>query len=133
MQSLGPPHDAAWRPSTASYEEALAQPEPLDPNDARTQLTDLQLTNPMRDAVSRCKPPTRAKVVVKVVVQTGHAIGVTVHVRFDKPKGAKRRPSRFAAKREAKAAAKIAACVDRRVRALVWPPSQRRDSFTSTY
>ncbi len=34
---------------------------------------------------------------------------------------------------EAKLAPKLAACADKAVRALTWPPSQRRDSFTSVF
>ena len=37
------------------------------------------------------------------------------------------------AKAEAKASAKIITCVDRAVRAVVWPPSSRRDSFATDF
>jgi hypothetical protein len=134
VQNTGPSHDAEQRPpSTASYDEALASPESLDPNDGRAHLTDLQLANPMRQTTAKCKVSRNAKVVIKVAVQMGRAIGVTVVATFEKPKGPPRRQTPAAARMEAKAAAKIVACVDREVRALTWPPSPRRDSFTTVY
>jgi len=57
---------------------------------------------------------------------------VTVAVTFERPKGA-RPPSKAAARAEARSAARASACVDRAVRALSWPPSPRRDSFTTVY
>src|SRR5688572_5444623 len=39
-------------PSTASYEEALSVPEPLDVKDDRAHLTDAQLTAPMRGVLT---------------------------------------------------------------------------------
>lgn len=117
-------------PSTASYEQALSTPEPLNVNDDRMHLTDGQLTGPVRGVLSGCGVPARARITIKTVVQNGRAIGVTVTVRFDKPKSAKP-PSKAAAKKEAKAATKLVACVDRAVRQIVWVPSRRRDSFTT--
>ena len=116
--------------STKSYEEALSTPEKLDVHDERVHLTDAQLTGPMRGVLTGCRVPSNGKVTVKTAVQNGRAIGVTVSVRFERPKALKR-PSRAAAKAEAKMTTKIIACVDRAVRAVVWPPSRRRDSFTS--
>lgn len=117
-------------PSTKSYEEALAIPESLDVHDERIHLTDAQLTGPMRGVLTGCRVGSNARVTIKTAVQYGRAIGVTVNVRFERPKSAKP-PSRAAAKYEAKVTAKIIACADRAVRAVVWPPSSRRDSFTT--
>jgi hypothetical protein len=126
--------DAAERarpPSTASYDEALATPEALDVHDERAHLTDVQLSNPMRGVLSGCRVPSNARVTIKTAVQNGRAIGVTVSVRFERPKSAKRPPSSAVLKAQAKAAAKIGKCADRAVRVVVWPPSSRRDSFTT--
>ena len=116
-------------PSTASYAEAMSTPEELDVHDDHAHLSDGQLTGPMRGVANGCRLPSNAKVTIKTAVQYGRAIGVTVDVRLTKPKSARRR-SKAAARAEAKAIAKIAACIDRNVRAVVWPPSGRRDWFT---
>ena len=115
-------------PSTASYEEAMSKPESLDVNDDHLHLSDIQLTNPMRGVANGCRLPSKVKVTIKTAVQLGRAIGVTVDARFIKPKS--RKPSKPPTRAEAKALAKISACIDRNVRAVVWPPSRRRDSFT---
>lgn len=131
-------------PSTATYEQATATPERLDVDDARPHLTDDQLRGPMRGVITGCGLPPNAKVTIHTAVQNGRAIGVTVDVRFEPrrtpPTPPTKRPSRAAAQRakaaaerEAKAKKKIATCVDQRVRALVWPPSSRRDSFTTEF
>ena len=138
-------------PSTASYEQAMSTPEKLDTKDGRTHLTDEQLRAPMRGVLSGCAIPRNAKITIRTAVQDGRAIGVSVDVSIEPPRKpatasatAKRRLSRAAAKRaaaaaerEAKAKAKrkkkIAACIDRAVRAVVWPPSSRRDSFTTEF
>lgn len=135
-EDAGTSQGAAQRPpprSTATYEQALAEPESLDAHDGRAHLTNVQLTTPMRDVSGKCSLPRRAKVVIKVAVQNGRAIGVSVLVAFEKPKAPARPPTRAAEKREAKASVKIAECVDRAVRALTWPPSPRRDSFTTEF
>ena len=123
-------------PSVGSYDQALSNPEALDVHDERVHLTDAQLTGPMRGVVAGCRVPSNAKVTIKTAVQNGRAIGVTVSVRFERPKSAKP-PSwsvaRAVAKFEAKTTAKIVACADRAVRAVVWPPSRRRDSFTTEF
>lgn len=126
-------------PSTKSYDQALSTPERLDVNDDRVHLTDAQLTGPIRGVLTGCRVPSNARVTVKTAVQGGRAIGVTVIVRFEHPPPAKR-PSRAAArmaaataKAEAKVSAKIVTCVDRAVRAVVWPPSSRRDSFATDF
>jgi hypothetical protein len=129
-------------PSTATYEQAIATPERLDVNDGRPHLDDDQLRAPMRGVITACAMPRNAKVTIKTAVQNGRAIGVTVEVRFDHPPppGPAKRPSRAAAQRaaalakqEAKAKKKIGGCIDHAVRMLVWPPSGRRDSFTTEF
>ena len=117
-------------PSKGSFEDATATPEALDVHDERVHLTDGQLTGPMRSVFNTCRVSSNAKVTIKTAVQHGRAIGVTVNVRFQRPKSAKP-PSRAALKYEAKVSAKIITCVDRAVRALTWPPSSRRDTFTT--
>jgi hypothetical protein len=119
-------------PSTQGYEEALSTPERLDVNDARVQLTDAQLTGPMLGVLSKCRVPSNARVTIRTAVQNGRAIGVTVNVRFERRNPSKPL-SRAAARAEAKVTAKIVACADRAVRAVVWPPSHRRDSFTTDF
>lgn len=129
-------------PSTGSYEDALSTPERLDVNDDRVHLTDAQLSGPMRGVATGCRVPSNARITIKTAVQNGRAIGVTVIVRLERPKPAGAKPARppsraaaraaaRAAKAEAKLIASITACVDRNVRAVVWPPSRRRDSFTT--
>lgn len=125
--------ERALPPSTKSYDEALSTPESLDVHDERVHLTDAQLTGPIRGVLNGCRAPSNARVTVKTAVQSGRAIGVTVNVRFERPKSAKRPPSRTQLKAEAKLTTKIVACVDRAVRAVVWPPSSRRDSFTTDF
>jgi hypothetical protein len=120
-------------PSTKSYDDALSTPESLDVHDERVHLTDAQLTGPIRGVLTGCRVPSNARVTVKTAVQSGRAIGVTVSVRFERPKSAKKPPSRALLKAEAKLTTKIVACVDRAVRAVVWPPSSRRDSFTTDF
>jgi len=138
VTGLDAPERAA-PPSTRSYDEALSTPERLDVNDDRVHLTDAQLTGPIRGVLTGCRVSSNARVTVKTAVKGGRAIGVTVIVRFEHPSPPKR-PSRAAArgaaltaKAEAKASAKIITCVDRAVRAVVWPPSSRRDSFATDF
>lgn len=121
--------------STATYESAMSTPENLDVHDDRAHLTDGQLMGPMRGVMSRCGRvvPSNARVTVKTAVQNGRAIGVTVLVRFERSGSAKRPPSRAALRKESKLSAKIVSCVDRAVRGAVWPPSSRRDSFTTEF
>ena len=105
-------------------------------NDDRAHLTDAQLTGPMRGAIAGCRVPPNAKATIKTVVQNGRATGVTVTLTFAKPKRSKRLSPAVAkarAKAQAKTSARIVACVDRAVRAIVWPPNRRRDSFTTEF
>jgi hypothetical protein len=123
--------DRAHAPSSASYDEALSTPELVDIEDDHPHLTDVQLWSPIRGALSGCRVPRNAKVTIKAAVQFGRAIGVTVDVRLDKPRSLKHPPKPAAVKAERKTIARIAACVDHNVRASVWPPNRRRDSFTT--
>jgi len=109
-------------PSTASYEEAIREPEPTGARDDRIQLTDAQLTGPMNGVLARCSVPSTAKVTIKTAVRDGRAIGVTVTVAFA-----------HKARNVPAATRKIIACADKSVRALAWPPSKRRDTFTSVF
>lgn len=125
--------DAAERaraPSTASYDQALSTPEPVDIEDGSPHLTDVQLWVPMRGALRGCGVPRYAKVTIKTAVQYGHAIGVTVDVHIDHPK-TKKPPKPAAVKAERKWIEKMTACVDHNVRMSTWPPNRRRDSFTT--
>jgi hypothetical protein len=119
-------------PSTASYEEAMSTPEALDLHDESLHLTDAQLAGPIRGALAGCRVPSNRKITIKTAVQYGRAIGVTVEVRVVRPKPSPP-PRRAAARAEAKTTMAIAACVDQNVRALVWPPSRRRDSSTTDF
>jgi hypothetical protein len=115
----------------------------LDVHDDRPHLTDDQLRAPMRDVMSKCAVPKKAKVNIRTAVQHGRATGVSVDVQFDHGKPPPTPPKRLSraaaqraaalAKQEAKARKKIAACFDRVVRGVVWPPSSRRDSFTTEF
>jgi len=130
-----PPVEPTGPPSTATFEQATSAPEPVGLGDERAQLTDLQLQAPMRGALANCKIPAKAKVSVKTAVQNGRAIGVTVLVDMPAPKQPKKptKQSKAAAKAHAKAVARITTCADQAVRALSWPPSRRRDAFTTTF
>src|SRR4051794_1291594 len=83
--SLDAPERSA-PPSTGSYDEALSKPENLDVHDERIHLTDGQLTGPMRGVLTGCRVSSNARVAIKTAVQNGRAIGVTVNVRFERPK-----------------------------------------------
>ncbi len=117
-------------PSTASYEEAIREPEPTGARDERIQLTDAQITGPMNGVLARCSVPSNAKVTIKTAVRDGRAIGVTVSVAFEhKARSVPQATLRY----EAGLSRKIVACADKSVRALAWPPSKRRDTFTSVF
>lgn len=125
-------------PSTASFEQATATPEPVVAGDDRLHLTDNQLSGPMRGVLAKCKVPPNVKVTIKTAVQFGRAIGVTVIVDLPKVAKAKapKKPtkkSKDAAKAQAKLSQRITTCADHAVRALSWPPSRRRDAFTTTF
>jgi hypothetical protein len=78
-------------------------------------LTDLQLSGPMRNAtfLNSCGAPDSMHVTVKVAIKMGRAVGVSVYTT--PPNGA------------------VASCVDHAVRGLVWPANQKMDSFITTY
>ena len=78
-------------------------------------LNDGQLGAPMRNAsfISGCGAPESMKVTVRVAVQNGRAVGVSVYPNPPNPA--------------------VASCVDRHVRALGWPSNAKMDFFTTTY
>ncbi len=82
---------------------------------AGPDLTDAQLGAPMRNAsfISGCGAPESMKVTVRVAVQNGRAVGVSVYPNPPNPA--------------------VSSCVDRHVRALGWPPNAKMDFFTTTY
>lgn len=115
----------------ASYDEAMSAPETIDMRDDRPQLTDAQLTAPMKTALSGCRPPANAKITIRTAVQNGRAIGVSIDVRFTRAKASQ--SAKPTSRAEIRAANKLATCIDHNVRALTWPSSGRRDSFTTEY
>jgi hypothetical protein len=121
--------------STATYDQAMAVPEPVDIEDDHSHLTDAQLTGPMRSATNGCKIPGNTHLTIHTAVQNGRAIGVTVDVRVDPPKSTSKKPPKpktaTQLKAEKKAKEKLVSCVDKNVRVIVWPPNRRRDSFTT--
>src|SRR5689334_10126583 len=66
-----PPPAAAARPttpqprSTKSYEQAMSVPESLALHDNGAQLTDDQLTKPMKGVLDGCRVPSTAKVTIR--------------------------------------------------------------------
>lgn len=101
-----------------SYEAALnANNQEISMGGAKggPDLSDGQLGAPMRNAsfISGCGAPESMKVTVRVAVQNGRAVGVSV---YPNP-----------------ANAAVAQCVDRHVRALGWPSNAKMDFFTTTY
>ena len=105
-------------PGGGSYEAALNannQEISVGGPKAGPDLTDAQLGAPMRNAsfISGCGAPDSMKVTVRVAVQNGRAVGVSVYPNPPNPG--------------------VASCVDRHVRALGWPPNAKMDFFTTTY
>ena len=78
-------------------------------------LTDGQIAGPMRSAsfINSCGAPDSMKVLVRVAIKNGHAVGVTVSTNPPN--------------------AGVAGCVDGAVRRLSWPQSQKMDTFTTQY
>jgi hypothetical protein len=78
-------------------------------------LNDAQLGAPMRNVafISGCGAPESMKVQVRVAVQNGHAVGVSVYPNPPSPA--------------------VAQCVDRHVRALSWPSNPKMDFITTNY
>lgn len=97
-----------------TYEEAIAAPAPEVPP-GTPDLTDGQLAGPMRDSafLERCGVPESSKLTVKIVVQGGKAVGLSLRLS----------PDDEAARR----------CVEEYVRTLAWPVGPRRDFFTTAY
>jgi len=107
-----------------SYEEAVnavASTSGLQPVDEYghaigSDLTDEQLSAPMASVgrfLSLCGAPDNMSVTVRVAVKLGQAVGVTVETSPPD--------------------SNIAACVDRSVRRLQWPPSPKLDSLVTRY
>lgn len=101
-----------------SYEAALAannQEISIGGPKGGPDLTDGQLAAPMRNAafISGCGAPDSMKVTVRVAVQGGRAVGVSVYPNPPNPA--------------------VASCVARHVRGLGWPPNAKMDFFTTTY
>jgi hypothetical protein len=104
-------------PSGPSYESAIAgnnlnlAPGTRDVPD----LTDGELAGPMRDGtfLDACGVPSSTHVTVKVAIQNGRAVGISV---YPTP------PSR-----------EIAGCVERHVRGIQWPSNAKMDSFVTSY
>ncbi len=105
----------AYHRSGFSYDEALAIAEDLGATKDAPELTDAELATPMAngDSISACGAPDTMKVVVKVAVRQGTAMGVSVATSPEDPE--------------------VAACVDKAVRALSWPASAKRFTFTTAY
>jgi hypothetical protein len=78
-------------------------------------LTDAQLSAPLRHAsfVVSCGAPDDMKVMVRVAVRMGHAVGVTVTT--NPPRGG------------------VAACIDRAVRGIRWAENPKTDFVTTNY
>jgi hypothetical protein len=106
----GPAHSTG-----TSYEQALAIPEDISAALGEHELTDVELSLPMRSPtfLTDCGVQDSLKVMVQVVVRDGAAVGVTVRTVPDD--------------------VKLAECIDRAVRALAWAASKRRDSLTTRY
>jgi hypothetical protein len=104
-------------PSGPSYESAV------DSNNrhltmganAGADLSDAQLSAPMSDGtfVSECGAPDSMGVTVKVAINRGRAVGVSVSTSP---------PS-----------TDVANCIDHHVRTLAWPSRPTMDSFVTTY
>ena len=107
-------HDA---PAGQSYESALGSNDEQVTIGANghADLTDAQLAAPMSDGafVSECGVPESTSVTVKVAIQMGHAVGVSVETSPPSPHAV--------------------GCIDRYVRALAWPTSSKMDSLVTTY
>jgi len=105
----------AFHTTGMSYEEALNVPEDLDAVKREPELSNTELSAPLRSAafIGECGAPDSMKVTVKVAVVDGRAMGVSVAVSPDDPE--------------------IAQCIDKAVRALSWRVSKKRFSLTTVY
>jgi hypothetical protein len=98
---------------TLSLHDAL--PISMGGGKPAADLTDAQLSAPMSNStfLAGCGAPEDMRIVVKVAVKNGRAVGVSVYP--NPPNGA------------------VATCVDRHVRGLSWPVHSSMFSFTTTY
>lgn len=98
-----------------TYEEALAEPEDVMALRGERELTNEELTAPMKSPtfLNSCNAPDSMSVTVKVAVRDGKALGVSVSTTPDDPT--------------------VAECIDSAIRNLTWPASKHRDSFTTTF
>jgi len=106
----GPDHSTGM-----SYDDALSIPEDASSLAGERELSNRELSQPMQGSsfLGDCNVPDATHVTVKVAIRDGAAMGVTVTTDPDDPT--------------------VAECVDKAVRALSWPASKHRDSFTTTY
>ena len=104
-------------PSGMSYEAAIAGNNlQLAPGTTNApDLTDAELGGPMRDGtfLDACDVPSSTHVTVKVAIQNGRAVGISVYAVP---------PSR-----------EIAGCIERHVRGFQWSSNAKMDSFVTTY
>ena len=100
-----------------SYEAAMASSrQEIDfSKKSAPDLTNEQLAAPMKNVsfIAGCGAPSSMRVQVRIAIQKGRAIGVTV----------KTEPTN----------ATVAACIDRSVRGLSWPSHPKMDSLSTTY
>jgi hypothetical protein len=127
-RTTGKPHGAGGRggggraggggfSGGTSYESALDNNNEtitMGGGSGQPDLTNAQLAAPMqRLNVGACGAPNDMKVVVRVAVKQGRAVGVSIVTQPQNPS--------------------VAACIDRSVRGLSWPPHPKMDSFTTVY
>jgi hypothetical protein len=98
-----------------SYESVLNSVDPRGAEAGSPDLTNAQLSDPLRNAafVPACGAPDDMKVIVRVAVKMGAAIGVTVLTQPASPA--------------------VATCIDHAVRGLRWPRSPNTDFVTTNY
>jgi eukaryotic-like serine/threonine-protein kinase len=114
----GGPGGGPHIPGGMSYEAAIGgNIQQIDMNGHITgpDLTDLQLSGPMRNAtfLGSCGAPDSMKVTVKVAIKMGRAVGVSVYT--NPPNGG------------------VSSCIDHAVRNLSWPANPKMDSFVTSY
>jgi hypothetical protein len=112
-QPLGVLDAGAGQEPALSYEQALALATPVASDDP--DLSNAELSAPMANGsfIRACGAPDDMKVTARVVVHSGRALGVSVTTSPPD--------------------ATVVTCIDRHVRALAWPRSERFDSFTTAY
>lgn len=109
------PTPVKYRHTGASYDDALAVPEDLDAVQSAPELSNAELSEPLSNPtfLTSCGATDSMVVMIKVAIRNGKAMGVTVATRPASPE--------------------VAACVDKAVRQLSWPPSAKRFSLTTRY